>query len=130
MMEQVYKFTEEHRRNLSEAHKGKKQSLFTRTKRSQLLKGRKRPPFSDEWKKNIGLARKNTKHTEETRRKLSEMNRGDKTNFWKGGISKHYKTLDLSFFMAANFFDFPIRLSIIRPLATVLFFTSSFIIIC
>lgn len=93
-----YEFTKEHRRKLSEAHKGKKQSQATKDKRSQSLKGKKRPSFSKEWKKNIGLAAKNRKCTEKTRRKLSEMHKGNKTNFWKGGIDrkiyKHYNNLN------------------------------------
>ena len=76
----------------------KKQSQITIEKRSQLLKGKKRPPFSREWRRKIGLANKKRKHTEETRRKLSEMHKGNKTNFWKGGIDKkayrHYSNLD------------------------------------
>lgn len=91
MAKKGYKFTEEHKRKLSEAHKGKKQSQVTKEKRSQSLKGKKRLPFSEEWKRKIGLAVKGRKHTEQTKRKLSEMNKGNKTNLWKGGISKHYK---------------------------------------
>ena len=49
---------------------GKKQSEEIKRKRSELLKGKKRPPFSEEWKKNI-----------------SETKQGEDNPAWKGGIS-------------------------------------------
>jgi 5-methylcytosine-specific restriction endonuclease McrA len=91
MDKRKYVFTKEHRKKLSEAHKGKKQSLITIKKRSESLKGKKRPPFSKKWRMKIGLASKGRKHTEKTRRKLSEMQKGNKSNSWKGGISRKYK---------------------------------------
>ena len=87
MVKNVYKFTTEHRRKLSEAHKGKKYK-----------------PMSEQGKKNMGEARKGKYHTEESKRKmskaaggrefssvhrkrLSEARKGDKNPSWKGGIT-------------------------------------------
>lgn len=50
--------TEEHRRRLSEAHKGKKQSEETKRKISEARKGKKRKPFSEEHKKHLSEAHK------------------------------------------------------------------------
>jgi group I intron endonuclease len=50
--------TEEHKRKIGEAHKGKK-----------------REPFSDEWKRNMGLAQKGKTHTEESKKKMSDIHK-------------------------------------------------------
>lgn len=55
----IYKRTEEHKRKMSEGHKGKK-----------------RKPFSEEHKRKIGIANKGIHPSEETKRKMSEANRG------------------------------------------------------
>jgi hypothetical protein len=56
-------FSEEHKRKLSEAHKGKKASLETKQKLSETRKGEKNSFYGK-------------KHTEETRKKLSESHKG------------------------------------------------------
>ena len=58
------------RRKISKAHKGK----------IPWNKGKKRPSFSDEWKRKIGLAAK-----------------GNKSHFWKGGITHYQKAIRKSF---------------------------------
>lgn len=76
------KFTEEHRRKLSEALKGNKnaagqrRSKETRRKMSEAARGRKRKSFSEEWKK-----------------KISEALKGKKSNLWKGGITPENKKI-------------------------------------
>ena len=60
-------------------------------------KGVKRPPFSEEWRKKLSNSLKgNTRakgfvHTKETREKISKggvgKHCGEKSNFWKGGIT-------------------------------------------
>jgi len=62
-----YKFTEEHKRNISESKKGKKMSLEARTKMS---------------KTKIG-----TKLTEKTRKIMSLKKLGKKHPNWKGGVT-------------------------------------------
>lgn len=91
MPQRGYQQTEEHRKNLSESHKGKKKSkewrirmsgdnnpskrLEVREKISKELKGRK---FSEEWKKKLSESKIGNKYclghkqTEEHRRRLSE----------------------------------------------------------
>ena len=57
------------------------QSEETRKKISEAKKGKKRPPFTEEWKKKISEAcrsRIQGPHTEETRRKISETKKGKK----------------------------------------------------
>jgi hypothetical protein len=54
--------------------KGQKLSEETKRKMSEARKGKKRKPFSEEWKRKIGLAHKGKKRppfTEEHKRKLS-----------------------------------------------------------
>jgi hypothetical protein len=74
------KFTDEHKRKLSESHKGKKQSQEQIEKRVAELKGKKR---SYEFKKRVSEWMKNNKNgighkvSEEAKRKISEANRGN-----------------------------------------------------
>ena len=104
------KLSEEHKRKISIAHKGKPKPWLlgrhrkflekTKQKMSEAKKkkpinywlGKKRPPFSKEWKDKIS---KNSakfwlgKHfSEETLKKMREVQKGEKSFRWKGGISK------------------------------------------
>jgi hypothetical protein len=63
----VYTRTEEHKRKISEALKGK--------------------PFTDERRKHISDALKGRHLSEETRKKLSECHIGEKNLNWKGGFN-------------------------------------------
>lgn len=103
----VYERSEEHKRKLSKAHKGKKQSESTNKKRSKSLKGhivseetRKRISNAKQgtipWNKGltkktnavvrkIGESLKDKKHSEEHKRKNSEARKGKKNYRWKGG---------------------------------------------
>jgi len=74
------KFSEEHRRKISESQKGKKIPEEVRKKISEALKGRKLPP---EVRKKISESNKGRKFSEETRRKISEALRGGKSA-WLG----------------------------------------------
>lgn len=69
-------FTEEHRRKLSEAHKGRKQTKEAKEKLSKALKGRpsklKGVKISEEHRKNIGKSKLGFKHTPETVQKMKE----------------------------------------------------------
>ena len=69
------KFSLEQRKKLSIAHKG----LNT------WMRGKK---LSKEWRENIGKASLGRPVSYETRKKLSEWQNGDKSKFWKGGITK------------------------------------------
>ena len=68
--------SEEHRRKLSEAAKGRKLSEETRRKMSEAK--RKLPERSEEHRRNISEALKGRKLSEETRRKMSEAKKGRK----------------------------------------------------
>ena len=70
--------TEEHRKNLSLAAKGRKLTVETKKKMSLAKKGKKMPPFTEEHKKKLSLAGKGRKVTEETRKKQSLANKGRK----------------------------------------------------
>ena len=63
-------FSEEHKRKLSEAKKGKHLPEAQKKKMSEVHKGKKRLPFS-----------------KEHRRKMSEAQRGSRSSSWKGGIT-------------------------------------------
>ena len=76
------KLSEEHKRNLSKA----KQNMSDETKRKMSEAGKGRV-FSEEHKKNLIEANKGRTHTTKTRRKMSKSHSGDKSHFWKGGIS-------------------------------------------
>ena len=69
------KHSEETKRKLSVAHKGI----------NNWMKGKKLPK---EWVENIRKASLGRTHTYETRKKLSEWQKGEKSKFWKGGITK------------------------------------------
>ena len=80
--------SEETKKKISEAHKGRPKPW---------LKGKKRPPFSDEWIKKMRLARlgkprlgnpENWKHTEETKKRMSESSKGQVA--WNKGKKLHY----------------------------------------
>jgi len=91
------KFSIEHRRSISDVRKEKKllfgyiNSPETRLKMSESRKGKipwnKGGVFSKEAKKNMSNAHQGKKLSEATRRKLSEIQKGDKSHFWKGGIT-------------------------------------------
>ena len=69
------KLTDSHRKALSMAHKGKKISEEHKTKLSKAMKGRKLFPFTEEHKRNISISKTGTKRvpfTEEHKRKISE----------------------------------------------------------
>lgn len=68
-------------------HFGKKHSEEARRKISEALKGKKRPPFSKETKRKMSLASKGKKKSKEHRIKIGESHKGEKSRFWKGGIA-------------------------------------------
>lgn len=70
------KLSEEHRRKLSESHKGQKLPEEQKRKISEARKGIK---LSEETKRRISKARKGIKLSEETKQKLSEANKGKNT---------------------------------------------------
>lgn len=109
--------SEETKKKISEANKGKKKPPFSKEHRKKIgeaLKGRifseetikkmQGKKFSEEHKKKISeskkgkipseetrlkisRANKGQKRTEESRKKMSELNKGEKSHFWKGGIT-------------------------------------------
>jgi hypothetical protein len=82
-----YVFSEETKRKLSEAKKGKKHSEETRRKQSERMKGENnlnygKSPY-EETRRKRSEANKGKKHSEETRRKQSEAKKGIK--WWNDG---------------------------------------------
>lgn len=73
--------TEEHRRKLSEANKGKHLSEETRRKIGEAMKGR---TFSEEHLRKLSEAKKGKNLSEENRRKLSELRKGKTWKFIDG----------------------------------------------
>ena len=71
-------FTEEHRRHMSEANKGKTRPPFTEEHRHHLSEAcKKLPPFTEDHKRHLSEAQKKRPPiTEETRRKISEALKG------------------------------------------------------
>ena len=69
--------SEEHKRKMSEINKGKHHSEESNRKRSETMKGKnKGKVFTEEHKRKISEARKGKHLTEETRRKISEKLKG------------------------------------------------------
>ena len=68
-----YVFSEETKKKLSEAHKGKTHSEKSRRNMSESQKGK---TFSEETKRKLSEAKKGKTHSEETKRKLSEAKKG------------------------------------------------------
>lgn len=74
-------FSEEHRRNISKAKKGKKPYEMTdktREKMSKSFKGRKLKPLTEEQKRKISIANKKVIHTPEWNLKIGLTKRGVK----------------------------------------------------
>ena len=117
----VFIRTEEFKKKISEALKGKLKSEETRRKMSERQKGEKNHFFgkklSEEHKRKMSEAHKGKKHfeetkqkigetskgrnpmlgkhhSEETKRKISEAYKGDKNPQWKGGLSFEPYTVD------------------------------------
>ena len=70
------KFSDEHRKKLSEAKKGKFLSEEHRRKISEAKKGKKRMPFSEEHCRKISEAKKGKVRSEDTRMKISAAIKG------------------------------------------------------
>jgi group I intron endonuclease len=68
--------TEEHKRKIGIAHKGRKLTEESKNKIRQKAIGRKRPPMSDEQKIKISQANKGKKRTEEMKLNLSKAKTG------------------------------------------------------
>lgn len=82
--------TEDAKRRMSIARKGKKLSDETRRRMSESKKGIKigfRKPPSKEARMKMSKAQKGRHHSLETRRKMSESSRGAKSSQWKGGLT-------------------------------------------
>ena len=75
--------SEEHKRKISEANKGKTYSEESKRKMSEARRGKPIIPHSEEHKRRISEARRGNKnflghkHSEETKRKLSEAQKGE-----------------------------------------------------
>jgi len=116
MAQKGKKISEEHKKKLSIFHKGKKLSEETRQKISYAkrhlseetrrkmseahigqaswnkgLSGYKTKPCSEERKRKISLAnlgRKKKEFSIETRRRMSDARKGEKSHFWRGGLTE------------------------------------------
>lgn len=86
-----YHFTEETRRKLSEAAKGRKPSEKCRLKQIEALKGKKQ---SEETKRKRVESRKWYKCSEETKKKIGEANKGKYKGIYNTKISKKVFQID------------------------------------
>ena len=68
----------EHRRKLSEAHKGKKKPPFSAEHRRKMSEAHKGKTHSAEARRKMSETRKGRKHSAEARRKMSEAHKGKK----------------------------------------------------
>lgn len=100
------KMTEERKKKISLALKGKAVSISTREK---LRKSRLNKPWSEKQKEAQSKVIRKGKpiHTEETRRAISLANKGEKSCQWKGGVTpineQIRKSLDYKFWREAVF---------------------------
>lgn len=76
--------TPEYRKKMSEIGKEVSSRPEWKEKQSKAHKGKKRPP---EVGRKVSESKMGHEVSEETRRKLAEAARGDKSYFWKGGVS-------------------------------------------
>jgi len=85
-------FSEEHKLHLSQAQQGKCRSSEQRKKVSEKLKGRISPMLgrkhSKETRSRISFMFKGKTFSEDTRRKISESKKGEKSYCWEGGKTK------------------------------------------
>lgn len=94
------KLSEEHKRKLYEVNKGKTISEETRRKLSESKKGKKLAPFSEEHKRKIAEARKGKKHSEESKEKNRQAHLGrtvseeTKRKLSEAQKGKHWKLIN------------------------------------
>jgi len=95
----IYYRTAEHNRRISESHLGAKNPMFGKhhseehkTRVAQVLRGRRRPPFSEEWKAKLGRPGKK-RHSEEWKTALSKRLRGSNNPSWMGGRTPEEKRI-------------------------------------
>ena len=77
-----------------------KHSNEARKNISKALKGKKKPPRTEEHKRNMSIAKKGKSHNPhslETRKKISESHKGEKSYLWKGGITQINTAIRQSF---------------------------------
>lgn len=93
-------FSEEARKNMSEAHKGKpahnkgkKMSEEQKKKLSEAQKGKHSKPHSEETKRKLSKAHKGKKLSEEHRKKLSEVGKGNTNALGKKRTEEQKKKL-------------------------------------
>lgn len=84
------KLSDEHRRKLSDSHKGHKFPEHGLTKAIAINTGK---PCSPEKRKKISASNKTHFNQEHVRRELSERQRGDRSHMWKGGVTPINKRL-------------------------------------
>lgn len=107
MSKNIYKQPIEYRKKLSlskieskNPNFGKKASLETKLKMSLAHKGKNNAMFgkklSSEARLKISKIHKNKKLTQDTKTKIGLAQKGEKSHFWKGGISTHERKLWLN----------------------------------
>jgi hypothetical protein len=93
-------FSEEHRRKLSEAKKGKPLSEIHKKHMSEALKGRKPNVFTDEYRMKLSESKKGKPLSEEHKKHMSESLKGRKSNVfteeYREKLSKAKKGKSLS----------------------------------
>jgi hypothetical protein len=79
-----FPFSLEHRKNMSISQMGHSVSEKTREKLSIFNTGK---ILSEDHCKKIGDSKRGKKHSDKSRRKMSDSHKGERSYFWKGGIS-------------------------------------------
>ena len=88
MAKKGIKFTEEHKRKLSEAHKGKKRSEEFKRKQSERMKGKKYKLGKKHSKESRERMSKSMKGRKAWNKGLKGINAGEKSHQWKGGKTR------------------------------------------
>jgi hypothetical protein len=96
-------FSAEHRRKISEANmghpswtKGMKHTDEAKRKVSEAKKGKKRAKFSEAWLKSMSESHKKSARTKAHLKKIHQNMFGENNHGWKGGITKKNHTIRTS----------------------------------
>lgn len=86
----IYKDSEETKKRKSLAAKGR---IFSEEWKSNLSKSQKGKKLSEEHKIKIGLKSKGRRCSDKTKRKLSELYKGERSRWWRGGITPEIRRI-------------------------------------
>src|SRR3990167_3796446 len=88
----IYQRSTEHKNKVRERMKGNSYGvgrIVTKKVRRGIGLKKRGVEISEEQKRLISFAMKGIKRSEKTRKRMSERQKGEKSHFWKGGVSKN-----------------------------------------